>query len=67
MTQDTGFGKIVPTGRGLFAFRTTEEIVDSLRQINEDYQGHAAAALAIAEEYFAAERVLAPLLRRAGL
>ena len=26
-TQDTGFGKVVPTGAGLFAFSTMEEAV----------------------------------------
>ena len=67
ITQDTGFGNILPTGRGLFAFQTMEHVLDALDQINADYEGHSAAARAIANEFFAAERVLASLLEDAGL
>lgn len=67
ITQDTGFGAVLPTGRGLCAFRTADEIVESLKQITLDYEAHSAAAREIAEEHFAAERVLAGLLERAGL
>jgi hypothetical protein len=67
VTQDTGFGKFVPTGRGLFAFTAPEEIVDALERIDRDYALHAAAAQALADEYFAAERVLRPLMAAAAL
>jgi hypothetical protein len=67
ITQDTGFGNAVPTGRGLFAFRTMEDIVESVARINADYALHARAARVIAEEYFAADRVLADVLRRTGV
>jgi hypothetical protein len=67
ITQDTGFGNVLPIGRGLFAFRTMEHVLDALDQINVDYEGHSAAARAIAKEFFAAERVLASLLEDAGL
>ena len=67
ITQDTGFGNILPTGRGLFPFRTAEQILDALEQINADYEGHARAAREIAREYFAADGVLGSLLERAGL
>jgi hypothetical protein len=67
VTQDTGFGNALPTGRGLFAFQTTEQAADALDQIDADHDAHARAAREIACEYFAAERVLDSLMERAGL
>jgi hypothetical protein len=67
ITQDTGFGACLPTGEGLFAFNTMEEILAALDSINTDYDRHHRAARAIAEEYFRAETVLAELLEEAGL
>jgi hypothetical protein len=67
ITQDTGFGKFVPTGRGLLAFNTVEEAAVALDEANRDYAEHCRAARGIAEEYFAAERVLARLCREADL
>ena len=62
VTQDTGFGTRLPTGEGLFAYTTADEALGALETIAGDYDRHARAAHAIAEEYFAAERVLARLL-----
>jgi hypothetical protein len=67
ITQDTGFARIIPTGEGLFAFTTLEEIVAALDSVASDYELHASAARAIAEEFFAAERVVTELLDAAGL
>jgi len=67
VTQDTGFGKFVPTGQGLIAYSTMEEAVDAVARVNADYAGHGAAARRIAAEHFAAERVLGRLLADAGL
>ncbi len=67
ITQDTGFGNIIPTGRGLFAFKTMGDILAALDAIMTDYEGHARAAREIAAEYFAAERVVASLLGRVGV
>jgi len=67
ITQDTGFGRVLPTGRGLFAFRTIEDILEALEVIAADYDTHARAAREIAAEHFAAEIVLARLLAGAGL
>lgn len=67
ITQDTAFGNILPTGRGLFGFQTMEQILDALEQIDAQYDGHSRAAREIAGEFFAAERVLAGLLKEAGL
>jgi hypothetical protein len=62
ITQDTGFGNVLPTGAGLFAFRTMEDVVAALDAIAGDYERHRAAARAIAEEYFRAETVLTDLM-----
>jgi hypothetical protein len=67
VTQDTGFGKYVPTGAGLFAFQTVEEAAAALDEVNRDYARHCRAARGIAEEYFAADRVLGRLCRDADL
>jgi hypothetical protein len=62
ITQDTGFGTVLPTGEGLFAFNTMDEILAAFDAINTDYDRHSRAARAIAEEYFRAETVLAKVL-----
>ena len=67
ITQDTGFGTVLPTGEGLFAFNTMEYILAAFEAINSDYQKHSKAARAIAEHYFKAETVLAKLLDDLGL
>jgi hypothetical protein len=67
VTQDTAFGKFVPTGEGLFSFSTMEEAVDALARINRDYARHSAAARRVAAEAFGAEPVLRRFLADAGL
>jgi hypothetical protein len=67
VVQDTGFGKFVPTGHGLFAVRTVEEAASAIDAINEDYPRHCTAAREIAEEYFEAGSVAARLLADVGL
>jgi ABC-type multidrug transport system fused ATPase/permease subunit len=63
VTQDTGFGNILPTGEGLFAFRTTEEAAAAIQLINSDYERQRRAARRIAEEWFDSDLVLGQLLR----
>jgi hypothetical protein len=67
LTQDTGFGNVLPTGRGLFAFRTTEDVLAALDAVAGDYGAHCRAAREVAAEYFAAEKVLGRLARDTGL
>jgi hypothetical protein len=67
VTQDTGFGSVLPTGEGLFAFDTLDQVLAAFDAINADYQRHGRAARAIAEEYFKAETVLAKVLGDLGL
>jgi hypothetical protein len=67
ITQDTGFGTILPTGEGLFAFNTMEDVMVAFEAINVDYARHSRAARRIAEEYFRAETVLTKVLQDLGL
>ncbi len=66
VTQDTGFGRTLPTGEGLFAFDTLDDILAAVEAIRTDYARHSRAARAIAEEYFRAETVLGRLLAHLG-
>ena len=67
INQDTGFDNILPTGEGLFSFRTMDDILAAFDAINTDYERHSRAALEIAREYFDAGRVLGDLLGRIGV
>jgi GT2 family glycosyltransferase len=67
ITQDTGFGNKLPTGEGLFAFRTLDDIVAAVEAIETDYSHHSRAAGEIAREYFDAEVVLRSMLDRVGM
>jgi hypothetical protein len=67
VAQDTGFGEVLPTGEGLFAFETAEEALAAIDEVNGDYERQSRAAAAIADEYFRAETVLARLLDDLGL
>ncbi len=67
VTQDTGFGKYLPTGRGLFAFRAVEEAAAAIEEINRDYRAHCQRARQIAEEQFECRQVARRLLRDIGL
>lgn len=62
ITQDTGFGCKLPTGEGLFAFNTMDQILAAFDSINSNYKKHSKAAADIAEEYFKAETVLENVL-----
>jgi hypothetical protein len=67
ITQDTGFGTVIPTGEGLFAFNTMDDILAAFDSVRTDYKRHSDAALSIASEYFRAETVLAKLITDLGL
>ncbi len=67
ITQETGFSKFLPTGKGLFPFKTMEDILAAVDEIESDYEENCRAAREIAEEYFDAEKVVGSLMARAGL
>ncbi len=65
LVQDTGFARTLPAGEGLVAFRRPAEAVEGARAIAGDYERHATAARAVAEQYFDSDTVLAKLLEDA--
>jgi hypothetical protein len=67
ITQETGFSHHLPTGRGLFAWKTLDDVLAAVEAIEADYAGHCAAAAELAAEYFGAEKVLGRLMAEAGL
>ncbi|PYK98038.1 MAG: hypothetical protein DME19_14085 [Verrucomicrobia bacterium] len=67
ITQETGFNKFLPTGKGLFGFKTLDDILKAVDAIESDYEGNCRAAREIAAEYFTAEKVVGSLMERAGL
>lgn len=64
--QDTGFGDWLPTGEGVFSFSDIDEVLEALDQLDTDYERHARAARAIAEQYFEADKVIGRMLDDAG-
>lgn len=66
ITQETGFSQFYGGEEGLLPFTTLEEIGEAAARIRADYARHSRAARAIAEETFAAERVLSQLLQATG-
>jgi hypothetical protein len=67
VTQDTGFGDVLPTGRGLFAFQTMDDVVAALDAIASNPAAHGRAAAEIAAEFFDAERIVGRMLAEVGL
>jgi hypothetical protein len=67
IAQSTGFEKFLPTGEGLFAFRTLDEVLAALDRIESDYPRACRAAREIACEQLEASRVCGKLLADLGL
>jgi hypothetical protein len=64
--QDTGFTDWLPAGNGVLSFSSMEEILDALERLDADYDAHALAARATAEEYFEAATVVGRMLDDSG-
>ncbi len=62
VTQDTGFGRVLPTGKGLYAVRTLAEAAGAIGAIAAEYDANAHAARHLAEQHFDACRVLRDVL-----
>jgi hypothetical protein len=62
VTQDTGFARRLPTGKGLFAVHGLDDAVAAVGAIAADYDAHAGAARQVAETCFDAKRVLRDLM-----
>jgi hypothetical protein len=62
VVQDTGFSKLLPTGRGLHAFTTEDEAAAAIETVEADYAGETRAAREMAVAHFDARNVLARLI-----
>jgi hypothetical protein len=64
IAQETGFSSFIPTGEGLFAFETSDDVLAAIDELGRDYQRHARAARSLAEEQFDSDRVLERFVQR---
>lgn len=67
VTQDTGFGENLPTGRGLFPFSDLDSALAALETIEADHAAACRGAVEIAREFFDYRVVLTRLLADAGV
>jgi hypothetical protein len=65
IVQDTGFSDWMETGAGVKAFKSPDEALAEIEDVNRRYEFHCRAARDIADEYFEAKRVLSLLLDNA--
>jgi hypothetical protein len=66
IAQDTGFSAHLPVGEGLFDFATSADVLAAIEELERDYDRHAGAARALAQEHFDSDAVLSRLLERLG-
>ncbi len=62
VVQETGWSKFIPSGRGVIAFETLQQILDGLAEVAANAAAHRAAAYEIAREYLAPDRVLVKMI-----
>lgn len=67
LAQDTGIGRLLPTGEGLLTFTSLEEAAEAARAIRREPRRHQIAARRMAEEYFDSATVLGSLANRLGI
>jgi hypothetical protein len=67
IAQETGFSSHLPMGHGLFAFKSMEDVLTAIDEINRSYERHSSRARLIAEEFFDSRKVLVRLLEQLGL
>lgn len=65
--SDTGLADWLPVGQGLLTFSDVDEAAAAVREVEAHPAEHAAAARRIADEHFAAHRVVGDLLRAVGV
>jgi hypothetical protein len=66
VAQETGFSTFLPTGEGLFSFKTASDVLEAIDALRHDYERHARAARGIAEQHFDSDTVLNRLLAELG-
>lgn len=62
VTQDTGWSKNIPSGKGVFAFDDVESATKALEEVVADYSRQSLFAKQIANNYFDSSKVLHQLL-----
>ena len=62
IAQDTGFSSWLPTGEGLFAFSTADDVAAAVAELHTAYPRHRRGARELAEAVFDSDRVLPELL-----
>ena len=62
LIEDVGLKDWLPVGQGLVTFEDLSGAVAGIEKINADYEAHRRAARQLAEEHFAAEKVLPAFL-----
>ena len=67
VTQDTGFGCILPTGEALFPFSSIDEAAAAIETIEADYAKARQAAFDLAREHFESGAVLGRMLDTLGV
>lgn len=67
ITQETGFGDVLPVGNGLLSFSDPDEALSAIEAVTCDPSRHSRAAREVAEECFGAERVLRRVLDTVGV
>jgi GT2 family glycosyltransferase len=67
VTQETGFSNVLPTGAGLYGFRTLDEAAAAVEAVCADYPAARRAAREVAREYFSSDVVLRDLLATVGV
>jgi hypothetical protein len=67
IAQSTGFENVLPTGQGLFSFRTMDDVLAAIDTIETDYPKAARAARAVAEEHLDSRKVCAKFVKDIGL
>ena len=67
LIQSTGFEEKLPTGEGILAFKTADEALTGIDEINARYREHCEAAREIAETYFDSDKVLTRMLEQTGV
>jgi hypothetical protein len=65
VVQETGFSDVLPVGEGILPFTTLDEAARAIREVERDYDRHAGAARAIAEQHFDSDEILARLVAEA--
>jgi hypothetical protein len=66
IVQHTGPSRALDREHGILRFHTPEEAASALRKVEADYDAHASAARAVAEETFDGVQVVSAVLDRCG-